>query len=81
MIELNPVPQATAFVRGVRSRVASLFDRKTLRRDAMAGVVLGVESVPDGLAGGLHLGQVVGKDGESGMGRRRKLGRDEPGGR
>lgn len=29
------------------------FDRRTLKEDAVAGVVLGVESVPDGLAGGL----------------------------
>ncbi len=34
----------------------SLFNRKTLRDDAMAGVVLGVESVPDGLASGLLAG-------------------------
>ncbi len=34
----------------------SLFNRETLREDAIAGVVLGVESVPDGLAGGLLAG-------------------------
>ncbi|MEE8406345.1 MAG: SulP family inorganic anion transporter [Acidimicrobiia bacterium] len=34
----------------------SLFNRKTLREDAVAGLVLGVESVPDGLAGGLLAG-------------------------
>ena len=34
----------------------SLFRRDTLRQDAVAGVVLGVESVPDGLAGGLLAG-------------------------
>ena len=33
-----------------------LFDRKTLRDDAVAGVVLGVESVPDGLAFGFLAG-------------------------
>jgi len=33
-----------------------LFSRDTLREDAIAGVVLGVESVPDGLAGGLLAG-------------------------
>ena len=32
------------------------FRRKTLRRDATAGLVLGVESVPDGLASGLLAG-------------------------
>ncbi|MEX1286444.1 MAG: SulP family inorganic anion transporter [Acidimicrobiia bacterium] len=31
-------------------------DRRTLGRDAVAGLVLGVESVPDGLAGGLLAG-------------------------
>ena len=34
----------------------SLFRRKTIKDDAMAGVVLGVESVPDGLASGLLAG-------------------------
>ena len=34
----------------------SLFSKKTLRSDSVAGVVLGVESVPDGLAGGLLAG-------------------------
>ena len=34
----------------------SLYSRKTLRQDAVAGLVLGVESVPDGLAGGLLAG-------------------------
>ena len=32
------------------------FDRRTLRDDAVAGVVLGVESVPDGLAFGFLAG-------------------------
>ena len=32
------------------------FQRKTLREDGIAGLVLGVESVPDGLAGGLLAG-------------------------
>lgn len=36
--------------------IRSLYDRKTIRQDAVAGVVLGVESVPDGLAGGLLAG-------------------------
>lgn len=38
------------------SRVKALFDRRTLKDDATAGVVLGVESVPDGLASGLLAG-------------------------
>jgi len=37
-------------------RLRSLVRRDTLREDAVAGVVLGVESVPDGLAGGLLAG-------------------------
>lgn len=34
----------------------SWFSRKTLRKDAVAGVILGVEAVPDGLAAGLLAG-------------------------
>ena len=34
----------------------SLFRRKTVKDDAMAGLILGVESVPDGLASGLLAG-------------------------
>jgi SulP family sulfate permease len=37
-------------------KVRELFKRETLREDTMAGVVLGIESVPDGLAGGLLAG-------------------------
>jgi SulP family sulfate permease len=37
-------------------RLRNLVRRDTLRDDAIAGVVLGVESVPDGLAGGLLAG-------------------------
>ncbi|MFV9672616.1 MAG: SulP family inorganic anion transporter [Acidimicrobiia bacterium] len=37
-------------------RLRSLFKKETLKDDAVAGVVLGVESVPDGLAGGLLAG-------------------------
>lgn len=40
----------------VRSWSASLFSRATLKEDAVAGVVLGVESVPDGLASGILAG-------------------------
>jgi len=34
----------------------SLFNKETIREDTVAGVVLGVESIPDGLAGGLLAG-------------------------
>ncbi|WP_109208563.1 MULTISPECIES: SulP family inorganic anion transporter [Microbacterium] len=34
----------------------SWFSRKTLRKDAVAGLILGVEAVPDGLAAGLLAG-------------------------
>lgn len=34
----------------------TLFRRKTFKDDALAGLVLGVESVPDGLASGLLAG-------------------------
>ncbi len=37
-------------------RMRSLFSRDTLKDDAVAGVVLGGQSVPDGLAGGLLAG-------------------------
>ncbi len=37
-------------------RFRSLFRKETLKDDAVAGLVLGVESVPDGLAGGLLAG-------------------------
>ncbi len=36
--------------------LGSLFNRETIKDDAVAGLVLGVESVPDGLAGGLLAG-------------------------
>jgi SulP family sulfate permease len=39
-----------------RDTLKKLFRRETLREDAVAGLVLGVESVPDGLAGGLLAG-------------------------
>lgn len=41
---------------GRAARIRGLFRRKTLGKDAVAGVVLGVESVPDGLASGLLAG-------------------------
>jgi SulP family sulfate permease len=37
-------------------KLRALFSRETIRDDAVAGLVLGVESVPDGLAGGLLAG-------------------------
>jgi SulP family sulfate permease len=37
-------------------RLRSLIQRETLKKDAVAGVVLGGQSVPDGLAGGLLAG-------------------------
>lgn len=40
----------------VRFDPRSWFSRKTLRKDAVAGVILGVEAVPDGLAAGLLAG-------------------------
>jgi len=38
------------------SRLRSRYDRETVKKDAVAGVVLGGQSVPDGLAGGLLAG-------------------------
>ena len=46
---LNPLNQ-------VKARLGSLFNRETIKDDAVAGVVLGGQSVPDGLAGGLLAG-------------------------
>ena len=40
----------------LRSLIGPLFRRDSLRQDAVAGLVLGVESVPDGLAAGLLAG-------------------------
>jgi SulP family sulfate permease len=40
----------------VKTWAGSLYSRHTLKDDAVAGVVLGVESVPDGLASGLLAG-------------------------
>ncbi|MCL1598106.1 MAG: SulP family inorganic anion transporter, partial [Actinomycetia bacterium] len=38
------------------NKIRALFNKDTLKEDAVAGLVLGVESVPDGLAGGLLAG-------------------------
>lgn len=48
------VPQAG--VAGLWRRIRGVFRRETLGKDTLAGVVLGVESVPDGLASGLLAG-------------------------
>lgn len=40
----------------MRAALKTLFSRKTIGRDAVAGLVLGVEAVPDGLAAGLLAG-------------------------
>ncbi|SDG54659.1 SulP family inorganic anion transporter [Microbacterium pygmaeum] len=40
----------------MRAALKRLFSRKTIGRDAVAGLVLGVEAVPDGLAAGLLAG-------------------------
>lgn len=39
-----------------KSWFSGLFSRQTLKEDGIAGLVLGVESIPDGLAGGLLAG-------------------------
>jgi SulP family sulfate permease len=56
LTRLDPTRQGLQIFKGVLGRIRSLFRRDTLRQDAVAGVVLGVESVPDGLAGGLLAG-------------------------
>jgi SulP family sulfate permease len=43
-------------VSGLRAEVRSMFRRRTMGDDAKAGLTLGVESVPDGLAQGLLAG-------------------------
>ncbi|WP_062213907.1 SulP family inorganic anion transporter [Demequina oxidasica] len=40
----------------MRDSLRSRFDRKTLKQDASAGTVLGIESIPDGLANGILAG-------------------------
>ncbi len=40
----------------VRAALRRLFSRKTIGKDAVSGVVLGIEAVPDGLAAGLLAG-------------------------
>lgn len=42
--------------RSLRQRLRNRFSRTVIGRDALAGLVLGVESVPDGLAAGLLAG-------------------------
>jgi SulP family sulfate permease len=43
-------------VTSIKIWVKGLYDRDTIKQDAVAGVALGVVSVPDGLAGGLLAG-------------------------
>lgn len=45
-----PKPQPIA---ALRARAKAALTRRSLRKDAVAGLVLGIESVPDGLAAGL----------------------------
>ncbi|WP_411698538.1 SulP family inorganic anion transporter [Conyzicola sp.] len=54
----KPSPRylASARVRRRLAEVRKVFRRKTLLQDTTAGVVLGIESVPDGLASGLLAG-------------------------
>ncbi|HWI30869.1 MAG TPA: SulP family inorganic anion transporter, partial [Microbacterium sp.] len=40
----------------MRAALRKLLSRKTLGKDAAAGLVLGIEAVPDGLAAGLLAG-------------------------
>ena len=40
----------------VRAALRKLFSRKTIGKDAVPGLVLGIEAVPDGLAAGLLAG-------------------------
>ena len=40
----------------VRAALRRLFSRKTIGKDAVSGLVLGIEAVPDGLAAGLLAG-------------------------
>ncbi len=40
----------------IKNWAKGLYNRETIKQDAVAGLVLGVESVPDGLAGGLLAG-------------------------
>jgi len=50
------VDKIRAFYNKKIDSARSLFSKETLKDDTVAGVVLGVESVPDGLAGGLLAG-------------------------
>lgn len=49
-------PSGSEFVRGLRSYLTRFGDRSTVKDDVKAGIVLGAESVPDGLAAGLLAG-------------------------
>ena len=60
MVVEKPIPTrraaASARVRRQFASIRNVFRRKTLFKDTTAGVVLGIESVPDGLASGLLAG-------------------------
>jgi SulP family sulfate permease len=55
VVRADPVA-AHIVMRAVTAWFRSLYDRRFVKDDAVAGIVLGVESVPDGLAGGLLAG-------------------------
>ena len=50
------VDRIRAFTHTKIANARALFTKETLKDDTVAGIVLGVESVPDGLAGGLLAG-------------------------
>lgn len=53
----HPVAQpAPTRVSALRDSMRRRFDRKTFKKDAAAGTVLGIESIPDGLANGILAG-------------------------
>ena len=52
----NDVEKIGTALKGQLAKGRSLFRKETLKDDTVAGIVLGVESVPDGLAGGLLAG-------------------------
>ena len=52
----NDVEKIGTALKGQLAKGRSLFRKETLKDNTVAGIVLGVESVPDGLAGGLLAG-------------------------
>jgi SulP family sulfate permease len=51
--DADPDPDPAAPRTSLRARAKGALNRRSLRKDAVAGLVLGIESVPDGLAAGL----------------------------